>query len=578
MRAKLGLLLPLLAACAGGEPGAASLDASAAPDAAPDAAYVDAGAPDAAEAPDAGPPRPPDVCDELGLPRRPFARGAETFRFGDLAGDFTVTGLDGASWSLEGAWTGCESFTFLGYIPTSGAFEDQLFGSSLDPLVFETAPNAHFFFLSFERTEAARRARLEPLRARLDEVILGAFGPGPIAERQRARFHVVVEHPTDAAGSLGAFYRDYLAYAADPASAVDLGDRGRAPPPLPFALAIDRDQRWDAGESLAQFVGGEPAFRMASYLPRFFDHRARLRDADDAGVTRVPVLAETTTGRVFVREVALPDDATLAATDTLEVDVRVVCHARNVFGCSEWDRNAYVHVCSDATCAESLELVRWITPYWRRGEQRWFMDASPLLPLLEGGGRRWLRVTLGPDWERPTEWEVEVALRLSRRGAGSRARGAVRAFVGGEFDARYNDRAPFEFTPPATARRVELVVIVSGHGQVERTNCAEWCDHRHRFAINGVRLAEVRHPGRVGARAGCGPAADRGAPPGQWGNWAPERAYWCPGAPVDALRLDLTEHVRPGEANRLTYEAGLGASGPPGGGTIDLSAYVVWSE
>jgi hypothetical protein len=47
---------------------------------------------------------------------------------------------------------------------------------------------------------------------------------------------------------------------------------------------------------------------------------------------------------------------------------------------------------------------------------------------------------------------------------------------------------------------------------------------------------------------------------------------------VDALRLDLTEHVRPGEANRLTYEAGLGASGPPGGGTIDLSAYVVWSE
>jgi hypothetical protein len=63
--------------------------------------------------------------------------------------------------------------------------------------------------------------------------------------------------------------------------------------------------------------------------------------------------------------------------------------------------------------------------------------------------------------------------------------------------------------------------------------------------------------------------------PGQWGNWAQSRAYWCPGLPVQAVRTDITALVTPGSENELTYE-GAFRTGAPNGGDIALSAYVVW--
>jgi hypothetical protein len=63
--------------------------------------------------------------------------------------------------------------------------------------------------------------------------------------------------------------------------------------------------------------------------------------------------------------------------------------------------------------------------------------------------------------------------------------------------------------------------------------------------------------------------------PGQLGNWAVTRAYWCPGLPVEAHRTDITDLVHLGEDNTLAYSAHYG-TGDPGGGDIALTAYVVW--
>jgi hypothetical protein len=170
-----------------------------------------------------------------------------------------------------------------------------------------------------------------------------------------------------------------------------------------------------------------------------------------------------------------------------------------------------------------------------------------------------------------------MSVRLSTRGDRPRSRGVEYAFGGGNFGADYNTREPLAFTPPSSATRVELVVLLSGHGQTDGLNCAEWCDHRHHFTVNGTELDVIRHMGRIGSAAGCGERASDGVLPGQWGNWAPERAYWCPGLPVDAIRIDITEHVRAGEANALTYR-GAFQTGAPRGGNISLSSYVVWYE
>lgn len=584
-------LVPLLvsfAACSGEvtAPDASAPDAQPEPDAAPllDAAgdppdtgeAPDAGdPPDTGEVPDAGEPRPPDVCDALSLPRRAFDEAAPSLRFGERAGDFTVATLDGSAWNLRENWTGCESYVFLVYYV--GTYGDGLFRSDVEGLLRNSAPNVHYFFTSYEPDEEARRTRLEALRARFETVIVRRFATDEAQAEQWRRLHFVVDRASEIPGSVGPLVADYTAFART--SVVDIGDGRRAPAPLLHVFAIDREQRWDPGDNLNEYVGGPVLLDMAGYLGAFYDYKAALADrfAAEQGVVTRALVDTTTTARIFTPRVVLPDAATMRGFDTLELDVRITCDERNPFGCSEWDRIASVSVCVDEACTRTLELARWITPYWRRGEQRWSIEASPLLGLLSAGGAQRFRVETGPSWERATPYRAYIGLRLSSRARGLRPAGLVPAFTGGTFDADYNDRAPLEFTVPAGARRVELVSILSGHGQTMRENCAEWCDHRHRFRVDGAALPEITPSAGVGSTRGCAARARDGVPPGQWGNWGPQRAYWCPGLPVQPIVTDLTLAVTPGRTSTLTYSASYRGGTPPGG-DIALSSYVVWYE
>ncbi|MEL6186047.1 MAG: peptide-N-glycosidase F-related protein, partial [Myxococcota bacterium] len=497
----------------------------------------------------------------------------------DVAGDFTVNELDGGSWSLGDRWSGCGSYLFVSFVASNNpALTDALWGSSVEPLV-ATSVNHHFFFLSWETTPAERQARVRTIRDRVEAALTSANLSEEQLILQRARFHYVTDAPREVSGSVGAWFQDYLTYFNNPASVVDLGERGPAPPPFPIAVGIDREQKWDSVGSLSEAVGRPWDLRMVSYLPAFYDHKAQLRDRleSEVGVETHVLLDAAVTDRIFVRSATLA--ASLDAFDTLEVDVAVNCRERNVFACSEWDRIARVQVCLDgANCETRRELVRWITPYWRRGSRRWIMDASALMGLVAPGGLQYFRIEMGPGWERKTQRDVRVALRFSNQSVGLRATTATRAFTGGNLDFDYNRRDPFRFTPPSGAQKVELVVILSGHGQDANTNCAEWCDHRHQFVVNGTAVPEIRHTGTIGSLGGCGPAAARGASPGQYGNWAPERAYWCPGVPVDHIRIDITNLVTLGASNELTYSANFEGRAFLGGGNASLSAYVTYAE
>ncbi len=542
-------------------------------DAGSDASALDAGS-------DAG-PRPPDVCEQLGLARTPMRASTGTQQ-GDVAGDFTVNEL-GGTFHLADAWTGCESYVFLTYFPRAsgtGVWEgDALFGSLAGASIDEGPRNVQYFFMSNEEDEAARTTRVETLAFDFDDA-LQALPDEDERNFWRSRMHYVTDRATEIEGAPGAYLRDYIAYARTPEAIVDLDEeRGRAGMPIPFAFAIDRGQRFDPADSLAPSVGTRSNFSMVRFLPDYFNylHDLDIRLAGET-VTVVPVLSdERTTARIIKREVTLPSAADMAAFDTLEFDVAITCDERNPFACSEWDRIAKISLCTEATCdGETHELVRWITPYWRRGTQHWTIDASALLGLVREGGTQRLRVELGPAWERATEWTTHVAMRFSTRGA-PRAMGAIPAFRGGNFDATYNDaRAPMQFTVPVGATRVELVTILSGHEQTSGTNCAEWCDHRHVFSVGETALPALQHTTpAIFSDLGCAAHARDGVIPGQLGNWAQTRAYWCPGLPVEATRTDITSLVTPGTETTLSY-AGNYRGGMPVGGNIELSSYVVW--
>jgi len=532
---------------------------------------------------------PPDYCAENGLSKEPFNSEAGGYLFGDLAEDFTVNELGGKTWNLSENWTGCESYVFFSYfqfLSESGqAYMNGLWNSSLQGIISASAKNAHYFFISTEVNENDRVTRMEGLKQRLLSDLNALFADKPEENIYwKDRFHFVTDRLTFVEGSVGGFVNDFLAY-KETAPPVDLGDRGNAPAPYPMSFAIGRDQRWDPTGSLSEHVGGPENLKMIAYNPAFYNHRAELRArlAAETDTTVLSLIDESVTSRVFLKEATFPDAAAMAEMDTFEFDVAITCPHRNPFGCSEWDRIARISLCTEfdaedtESCTASTEVVRWITPYWRRGRRHWVMDASPFLGLVQEGGTQRFRIEMGPSWERGTERVATMSVRLSNKDSGLKSRSVIRAFGGGGFNAEYNTgREAFAFTPPADAKRVEIVSIISGHGQTESDNCAEWCNHVHTFTVNDSADAvhEVAYTD-IGNPVGCAARANEGALPGQWGNWSQSRAGWCPGLPVETVRFDITSEVTLGEENTLSYRGSF-RGGEPNGGDISKNTYIVW--
>lgn len=501
-----------------------------------------------------GPPPAVDVCDALGLERAPVPTAPEspTAAMGDVAAPFVVE-TDRGPWSLEERWTGCDTYVFLNYQPRSGP---QMWASDVSAVLERSARNVHYFFSTYEEglasfnTTSAMRAKIDAALARLPQTDADHWGP---------RLHVLTRSTQSLDAGAGAYARG-LSFSAE-------------------VFGIDRFGRYDPGGSLARVTaqGFSSELGMAAYLPHYYNFahaQARELEAQE-DVTVVSLFDATSITKEQnnqVHQATFPDAEAMARFDTMELDIAATCGPTPT-DCGEWDYEAFLQWCSDAECTESREIALWITPYARPGTRRWVVDATPFLPLLAQGGTQHIR--FGMLWNMNPN-QMNVSFRLRETG-GPRPVSITPAFRGGNFDASYNEREPVTFTPSAGATRVELVALLSGHGQEAGSNCAEWCDHGHVFEVNGSTTVERRHTGQAGQALGCAERTDEGVVPGQYGNWAPSRAAWCPGLEVEPWREDITAAVTPGQENTLTYR-GTFAGGEPRGGRIRLSSYIVVYE
>ncbi|MFK8003372.1 MAG: peptide-N-glycosidase F-related protein [Polyangiales bacterium] len=527
---------------------------------------LDAGQPDVSDAGrdvpvlDAGADVPaPDVplvpsCEDPSRTLRPFQEGSETLAYGEVAGDFRINEVGGGRFGFAESFSGCDSYVFINHAGDESS--TQVFNGFVDQLLEASARNVHYFFTSYENDESVRTPLLETMRTSIDETL--ARISTDEREHWAPRLHVVAGAVQGIDGSVGAFIRA-------------LGSRERA-------FGIDRGQRFDPVGSLAAVTGAGFVSRlpMAGYVSHYYNYKAsleeRIAEEDAAGVATTVLFDETgVTEREHLLNIELPADI---GAHQVEVDVQLVCH-EGPAECSEWDRIAALFVCHDEACEGSNELVRWITPYSRPGERRWLIDATDRAALLQAGPTTF-RLVLGPTWERATPRDVRIALRSHPDSAGATT--VLPLFRGGNFDATYNEGRPdVVVTAPASASRAELVVLISGHGQTEGDNCAEWCNHTHHFAINGGADNEVSFPSGIGSPLGCAERAREGVIPGQYGNWAPLRAGWCPGEPVHPHVFDVTDQIVLGEENSVSYEGLLGDA-QPRGGNIELSSYLVFYD
>lgn len=566
---RLALLLASLVAACDDAPAARPADASN------DLAVVP---PDATPAEDAAPDAP--ATDARPAPAVPFAQGPYGANVRDLADDFTVPTQDG-DWSLREHWTGEDSYVFLVYAPRNPAsptdYTAALFDGALADLLERSPRNVHYFFLWGAN---------EPGFMEVRDRWLGEVDALPEADRAhwRPRVHFVPTRATMLDNWVGRM----LAYRSRTALPYKRYDA--------VQFAIDRRQRIREVGMLGRLATGGVLgdLTLLANEPTYYNWEWE-RDRRLAGerATVVELMRARTVNETAELDVALPDAATMATFDTMEVDLAMECPNHRDGECGAWDYLSHLWLCEpappdpDAGAAPDggdaggprwrcdREIARWITTYWREG--RWVTDVSGMLALLRDGGPRHLRWYASRQWDpRATDYVVSLSLRLSNRGRGMRPVEAVPLWRGGPWNAAYDSaHMPVTARVPANVRRVDLYALITGHGGVRPTNCAEFCNHEHRFSARGMEF--LRGFPEAQSPDGCAARVGEGVVPNQHGTWYFGRGGWCPGLDVAPWVTDVTRAVPPGMETELSYRSTFnGRAVAAGMGDISLSSYLIY--
>lgn len=525
-----------------------SQGAASAPDASPDAspdALADVSRDVAAEVtedstPEASEGAPHDtgtdpaaVCATLGLPSRPFVDAPDDDGLRALAADFTVPTTEG-DWHLKEMWSGCEVYLFVQDVPrqTKG-WPVGLWDRDVDTLLAASPPNVRYFFVSTATEDAAITEALDGLRGRVN-VALSSFSDDERAWWE-GRIHYVTRTATQLDGWLGA-----IMTSPGWGVGIDRSQRVRYIGSYADASRFDSEKQWFA-----------PNLSMAANEAVYYNFEAEREQELDDGDTVIALFDEAVGADALTVDVDLPDAASMAAFDTLEIDLSLGCGGEQEYGaCPAWDRIVTLYLC-DAVDPEqcTTEIGRWITTYHREG--RWVHDISPLLPLLSEGGTRRFR------FAEQDPWEVTASLRFSNEGKSLRATRATFLFSSSEadgFDEIYNDlHDPVTVAIPAGAKKVEVASAITGHGMSMPGNCAEFCNTTHHFLVNGDEY--VRQFPFAGSSRGCMDAVGEGTVPNQYGTWWYGRSGWCPGKEVPLERIDVTSSVTPGADTTVDLEA-----------------------
>ncbi|MEL6346330.1 MAG: peptide-N-glycosidase F-related protein [Myxococcota bacterium] len=510
-------------------------------------------------------PSEPTYCELLDLSEVDFdpTAPAEMHRH-EPAGDFTVPLVDGTTWTLSEQWTGCDVYLFIPHwIAVSSLNEDTYWTTGVEELIARSPTNAHYFFVVAGRDSDAADALAPEMQDRIDETL--ATLDEDLADLWGERLHVVAGPSDSLDGLVESMFDADISY---------------------FGWGIDREQKIrslgyfpdvDAFDTALNAAGEWPweqqLYSAAAEVEYFNFEAARQAALDAVDATIVEVFDGSVVEQLTDGTVALPDAATMASFDTLEIDVRMECPDKDgpeISNCGPWDYLAHMYLYDEAT-EEYLEMARFITTYHR--ESRWVVDASHALAWLQDGGTRSFRYTWAPEWNtQPTG--VTVRFRLYNQDKGVAPREIIPLFTGGSFNREYNnERPPVEVEIPADAQKVEIVSIITGHGG-ETQNCAEFCPHSHHFTVGAETYETIFD--EPGDNRGCAKTVSTGTVPNQAGTWWFGRGGWCPGREVDPFVADVTDQITPGQTATIAYEAKYnGGDLIDNAGNIRLNSWLV---
>jgi len=197
---------------------------------------------------------------------------------------------------------------------------------------------------------------------------------------------------------------------------------------------------------------------------------------------------------------------------------------------------------------DNIEIGRYITPYgigFDLGSEgfRWEYDVTDYAYLLHD------QVTLSAG----NQQEL-IDLRFEFiKGTPARDVKEISYYANRESRSYYNIANDVNFKEDtidinSEAKTFKLITRITGHGHntdAGKNHCCEWADKTHYMKINGKDA--LQWDIWQDDKCALNPLIDQG------GNWAPPRAGWCPGAPVDDYNFEIGTHVA-GNQVSLDYE------------------------
>jgi hypothetical protein len=510
-------------------------------------------------------PDPTAVCKDLGLASRPFAAGPYGFHRGDLADDFTLDLADGTTFHFKDRFSGCDSYVFTPDVLTVSEIDSTSIWASqtdLKNLVKQSPKNVHYFFVSELKDDTAAQTSIQGQQMRIEAMLKTLSSTD--ADQWKDRLHVVAKKAADLDGWIGDAFASHgkIGFSIDRLQRVrgagDLADVKR------FDQTLNSQMKWPWKWNLAYLA----------HDPQYFNAQSDLADKLAAeGATVVDLFTGETLMEKADTMATLPSAAQMANFDTLEVEVTQQCPNPDdieLGNCGAWDYIANLFLTDDPM--NQVELARFITSYHR--ETHWVVDVSDMLPLLKSGGQHAFQWSFAPSWNtQPTA--THLSLRFSNQKKGMRPTQVTFLAQGGDFGSMYNTgRMPVDVPIPADAKKVELFVIVTGHGS-GTNQCSEFCSHQHEFTVNGT--THLRDFPMAGTQDKCIPNLTDGMTPNQAGTWWYGRGGWCPGQQVEPWVVDVTTEVTPGQTATVSYRGLYDNVDPPpdGSGNIDLTSYLV---
>lgn len=504
----------------------------------------------------------PLLCDD-GLPPAEWAKGPYGLHRHDLADDFEVALQDGQTWPLAAQYTGCDVYAFVpDSIPVSDLDSQSIWTKDVAALLKKSPKNVHWFFFSRAPTDAAAKVSLQAMQARIAD----ALGTLPEADGQWwwQRTHVIATRAAKMPGWLGKVSQGHgkLGFGIDRNQRIAgfglLADVDR------FKPALQAAKKWPWEANLAY----------AAHEPLAWNAQAKAQAlwASHPGST-VTLWKGETLAQFAETDVTLTTAQELEKFDTLQIEIEMRCpDAEQVEpgNCGAWDYLAALSIMG--ADGKWVEMARFITSYHR--ETHWRVDATPMLAELAKGGQRRFKWEYAPEWNKqPTAtW---LSLKFSNLGKAVRPVATQLLWTGGPFNSKYDTLHPDQAVAIAKdTKKVELWAMITGHGSAKDTQCAEFCNHEHKFTVGGKAWTKT-HP-EIGNNKGCVAHIVDGMVPNQGGTWWFGRGGWCPGMQVEPFVVDLTAQTKAGQTTIISYN-GLFVGKPPpdGDATIQGAVYLV---